>query len=143
MKNAELSILMVFLPQVMVWGNSFNVFRMISDFSYAVSVNNRSSGQIAGAVWNSIFIVPMILQLVWAILSFVRVRAAGVLGLIASIIFVNVSVLWLVFIYTNLYFDSVSAKTAIITPVPYLMVALSAAGLVLSIIQLTKKNRVR
>ena len=131
---ALLSILMVFLPQVKVWGVGANTFQIITNTSFVYSLFNSRDAEIIGVVLIAFFVIPMILQLVWAILSFARVRAAGVLGLIASIISINVTFYWAVVL---------KLASRNMTSVPYFMVALSIAGLVLSIIQLTKKNRVR
>ena len=133
-----LSLLMPFLPQVTYFyyfGSYYNANVLVLLFNGFFNSNDtlRSALAVFIALFVAGIAITMILQLVWAILSFVRVRAAGVLGLIASIIGINVYGAW----------AGLLNRMHCATPVPYVMVALSAAGLVLSIIQLTKKNRVR
>ena len=134
---AVLSIIMVFLPHVTVLFRNFNPFQLIG----TEQVFGRSSdAAIGGVIIIALLVLPMILQLVWAILSFARVRAAGVLGLIASIFAINHTVIWLV-ILSEL--TERTSGAASMTAVPGIMLFLGIAGLVMSIIQMTKKNRVR
>ena len=134
---ALLSILMVFLPHVTAMYQSFNPFQLIG----AEALWSRSSeAAVGGVIIVALLVLPMILQLVWAILSFVRVKAAGVLGLIASIFAVNHSLVWLIILAA---IRESTGRFASVTAVPVVMIILAIAGLVLSIIQMTKKNRVR
>ena len=81
-----------------------------------------------------IIIVPMALQILWAFLSFFRKRPAGKLGLVASIIYFLVSVIWFSSLVGNSYMQSV------MTAVPFFMFVMASAGIVLSIIQLVKRK---
>jgi hypothetical protein len=134
---ALLSILFVFLPHLSVIGRAYAPFQLVSD-SY---VWGSSSDARVGAVFVIILLViPMLLQLVWAILSFLRTRAAGVLGLIASIFAINHTIIWLALLAG---IRERSYSLASMTAVPVLMLIFAIAGMVLAIIQMTKKNRVR
>lgn len=134
---ALLSILFVFLPHLTVMGRTYAPFQLVSD-SY---VWGSSSDARVGAVFVIILLViPMLLQLVWAILSFLRTRAAGVLGLIASIFAINHTIIWLALLAG---IRERSYSLASMTAVPVLMLIFAIAGMVLAIIQMTKKNRVR
>lgn len=134
---ALLSILMVFLPHVTAMYQSFNPFQLIG----AEALWSRSrEAAVGGVIIVALLVLPMILQLVWAILSFARVKAAGVLGLIASIFAVNHSLVWLIILAA---IRESTGRLASVTAVPVVMIILAIAGLVLSIIQMTKKNRVR
>lgn len=134
---ALLSILMVFLPHVTAMYQSFNPFQLIG----AEALWSRSrEAAVGGVIIVALLVLPMILQLVWAILSFARVKAAGVLGLIASIFAVNHSLVWLIILAA---IRESTGRFASVTAVPVVMIILAIAGLVLSIIQMTKKNRVR
>lgn len=134
---ALLSILMVFLPHVTAMYQSFNPFQLIG----AEALWSRSrEAAVGGVIIVALLVLPMILQLVWAILSFARVKAAGVLGLIASIFAVNHSLVWLIILAA---ICESTGRLASVTAVPVVMIILAIAGLVLSIIQMTKKNRVR
>ena len=134
---AVLSIIMVFLPHISVLFRSLNPFQLIG----TEQVFGRSSeAAVGGIVIAALLIVPMILQLVWAILSFARVKAAGVVGLIASIFAINHTAIWIA-ILSELAKKTYGAAST--TMVPVVMLFLAIAGLVLSIIQMTKKNRVR
>lgn len=134
---ALFSILLPFLPQVSFFGETANVpVILFSGYGSLVYISgSRAEYSMVAVMLIMAFAVPMILQLVWAILSFARVRAAGVLGLIGSIIFINVSVVWAIIL--------AAATRRGVTAVPYMMIVLGIAGMVLSIIQLAKKNRVR
>lgn len=134
---AVLSIIMVFLPHVTAMYQSFNPFQLIG----AEALWSRSrEAAVGGVIIVALLVLPMILQLVWAILSFARVKAAGVLGLIASIFAVNHSLVWLIILAA---IRESTGRLASVTAVPVVMIILAIAGLVLSIIQMTKKNRVR
>lgn len=134
---ALLSILLPFLPQVSYYGQTANVPSILfSGYGTLVYISgSRSEYSMVVAMFIAAFAIPMVLQLVWAILSFARVRAAGVLGLIGSIISINVSIIWAAVL--------TSTTRRGVTTIPYMMIVLGIAGMVLSIIQLAKKNRVR
>lgn len=131
--------LLIFIPHIVVGHRFFNIFQIIES---STLVSYITGGNSDGDFIVSIFIVPffiaLALQVVWAILSFVRVKAAGVLGLIASIIYINHSVVWMIMLTT-----SSIKEPYVVTPVPYLMVTLGIAGMVLSVLQLAKRKTVR
>lgn len=134
---ALLSILFVFLPHITVLGSGYAPFQLISDRYVWGSSSDARTGAIVVVI---LLVIPMLLQLVWAILSFLRTRAAGVLGLIASIFAINHTIVWIVLLGEM---REKSYSLASMTAVPVLMLVLAIAGMVLAIIQMTKKNRVR
>lgn len=134
---AVLSIIMVFLPHILVLFRGFNVFQLVTTEQVFGTSREAAAG---GFMIIAMLVLPMILQLVWAILSFARVKAAGVLGLIASIFAINHTIIWMVIISA---ITESTRGSANMTAVPPIMLFLAVAGLVLSIIQMTKKNRVR
>ena len=131
---ALLSILFVFLPHITVLGSGYAPFQLVSDKHIWGSSSDARSGAIVVII---LLVIPMLLQLVWAILSFLRTRAAGVLGLIASIFAINHTIVWIALLGEM---REKSYSLASMTAVPVLMLVLAIAGMVLAIIQLTKKN---
>ena len=134
---ALLSILFVFLPHITVLGSGYAPFQLVSDRYIWGSSSDARAGAVVVVI---LLVIPMLLQLVWAILSFLRTRAAGVLGLIASIFAINHTIVWIALLGS---IREKSYSLASVTAVPVLMLVLAIAGMVLAIIQLTKKNRVR
>ena len=147
---ACLSFALPFLPSFSISGKNYNVFGMIGfgcqDSFFNDLMNNTDlmqktfGGNKGGAVAfimlmiAQIIIVPMALQIPWAILSFLRKRPAGKLGMIASIIYFLVSDIWLISLGGNSYIQSV------MTAVPFFMLVMGIAGIVLSGIQLAKRK---
>ena len=131
--------MLIFLPQIAAGSKFFTMFDIISN-SRAVRFITGGGSDLDFVV--SIFFVPfmlvMQLQIVWAILSFLRVRPAGVFGLIASIIYTNHATVWAVMLTST----AVKYGT-VVMPIPYLMAALGMAGIVLSILQLSRRSSVR
>lgn len=131
--------MLIFLPQIAAGSRFFTMFDIISN-SRAVRFITGGGSDLDFVV--SIFFVPfmlvMQLQIVWAILSFLRVRPAGVFGLIASIIYTNHATVWAVMLTST----AVKYGT-VVMPIPYLMAALGMAGIVLSILQLSRRSSVR
>ncbi len=131
---ACLCFLLPFLPSVSALGTNLNVFsigRLASGLGSAIGNRSAQSGGVFIIV---MFVIPMALQVPWAILSFMRKRPAGVFGLISSIIYFIASCIWLGTL------TSESIYRSIVTGVPYFMLMFAIAGIVLSIIQLVKKK---
>ena len=162
---ALLTMLMTILPS-MDFG--YGSKRYVSAFAYAFrllnhegvySFYNNTDVQVTGLIVFIMFAVPMIFQLLWAIFSFTRVRAAGGMGLVGSILFTMVSCYWVMYLLdavkigrfyfysglTSTTFDAEKVRilSKIITVVPFLMVFMGIAGIVLSSIEIAKGNRVR
>ncbi len=149
---ACLSFILPFLPCISISGKSYNVFSMgmigfggqDSFFTDLMNnkdlMNNAFGGNRGGAVAFIMLIiaymilVPMALQIPWAILSFLRKRPAGKLGMIASIFNFFISVIWFSSLVGNSYMQSV------MTVVPFFMFVMAIAGIVLSGIQLAKRK---
>jgi|GEM_PF-3304051 len=134
---ALLSVLFVFLPHITVLGQGLSPLQLVTDKN---AWGTTGDAQVAAVFVIILLAVPMLLQLIWALLSFLRVKAAGVLGLIASIFAINHTIVWMALLGTV---RERSYSVASMTAVPVLMLLLAIAGMVLSIIQMTKKNRVR
>lgn len=133
---ACLAFLMPFLPSVSGYGYNFNVFTVGTAISSLGSMFKSREAAIGGTFITVMFIIPMALQIPWAILSFLRKGPAGVFGLISSIFYFLAAIIWTIALSNN-YVKSY------VTLVPYLMIIISIAGFVLSIIQLAKKKYLR
>ena len=142
---------------------TFNVFTFGDFVNKVSSLLGASSSRISDEaqalsglfiVLIAMFIIPMAIQIPWAILSFMRKRPAGVFGLISSILYFIGSIIWVVFL-NSMYASAIQSamKSGVssiiakqyfsITAVPYFMVIFAVAGIVLSIIQLVKKKYLR
>ncbi len=131
--------MLIFIPQIVIGSRFFTIFQIIDSPTLTSFVTGGSSdSDFMIAIYLVPFFAALALQIVWAILSFVRVRAAGVLGLIASIIYINHSAVWMTMLTTSSFKEPYA-----VTPIPYLMVTLGIAGMVLSIMQLAKRRTVR
>ncbi len=143
---ALLSMLLPILPNVKVTDR--NVFKIAYDFldsrSFFGSVSTNDD-KVTGVLIIMMFVLPMLFQLLWAIFSFCRVRAAGAMGLIGSIIYTTVGSYWYLFLtgevkIGNNYFIG---SNKLITYIPHLIIALGVTGIVFSSIEIAKRNRVR
>lgn len=137
---ALLQFFLIFLPHVAAYGRSYNFFGILSEiFGMGRTANyyyNSNTANAVGAVvvfLLILFIVPMALQIVWAILSFLQKRPAGIFGVIASSVYLISSCVWLIVLAASL-----SSNT--ITAVPLLMILFAVAGIPVSIVQIVKKK---
>ena len=160
---ALLSMLLPILPNVKVTDR--NVFKIAYDFldsrSFFGSVSTNDD-KVTGVLIIMMFVLPMLFQLLWAIFSFCRIRAAGSMGIVGAITYIAAGIYWLLFLMNELpigkfYVTGTTEKVKTtaaysglsmdlkdaITVVPYLMIALGVAGIVMSILQVAKRNRVR
>ena len=157
-----ITMAMLLLPSIDNWlgtdiGLSANnryqsVFQYIGELLKGTGVY-KDDKVIAGIILLNLFLLPTIFQLLWAIFSFTRLRAAGAMGLVGSILYSTTAMYWLlhllnVFPFGRLYFKEEITRINIdtskyITAVPYYMVVLSIVGIVFSAIQISKRNRVR
>ena len=103
----------------------------------------------------SLVFLPTIFLIVGAILSFARVRAAGGIMLAGSILYTVMSSVWLLFLYNLIpmvraYFlnytsnvgDYLADTTDYVTIVPALMVMMGISVIVMSVIQISKRDQV-
>lgn len=138
---AALQFFMVFLPHVSSYGHSYNFFGIVSEVfgasrttSYYNYNANAGNALNAGIVFLLLlFIVPMALQIVWAILSFMQKRPAGIFGVIASSVYFVSSVIWLAVL-------AAATNANAVTAVPVLMIFLAIAGIPVAIVQIVKKK---
>ena len=138
-----------------------NVFQFSNQF-FEYNSGNKSDYQVTGIIILMMFVTPMLFLLLWAIFSFCRIRAAGSMGIVGAITYIAAGVYWLLFLMNELpigkfYVTGTTEKVKTtaaysglsmdlkdaITVVPYLMIALGVAGIVMSILQVAKRNRVR
>ena len=138
---AAIQFFLVFLPHVAAYGRSYNFFGILSElfglgrtagyyYNYSNAVNTLGAVVVFLLF---LFIVPMALQIVWAILSFMQKRPAGIFGVIASSVYLIASLIWLVVLAASLSSNAVTA-------VPFLMILFAIAGIPVSIVQLVKKK---
>ena len=82
------------------------------------------------------YIPPMILQVVWAVLSFMQKKAAGILGVIASAYYSFSTFYWWFFtMIASSESSNISSNV-----IPSLMLMAGIAGIPISIIQIVKKK---
>ena len=120
--------------------NVFEIFAHVMD-SERGFFGNTMNGAAPFAVMSFLgFLFSMCLCIPWGILSLLRKRSAGVLGLITSILFLTVSNPW----YFMLEYSRTSSWgfNGSLTVVPLLMISLASDALVLSIIQLIFRNAI-
>lgn len=142
------------LPHIRLYG--MNGGRTYGALEYAIKLLDHNSlfytnasGQLTGAVILIMFLVPMVFHLLWAIFSFVCIRSAGGVGLAGSILYTNVGLYWIAFLFDRAaiagnWFVSGSGGTGDwLTVAPYLVVALGLTGIVFSSVQLAQRSRVR
>ncbi len=144
---AVLSLLFPFLPHVSsmeyfvsntsMFGFCFELFRHSETMSYGANIGLY----FIGLLLLCLILIPMILQVIWAILSFVRVKAAGVVGIIASIVFLIHSFIWMVILAAAMSESGYSVVR--MTPVPILMVFAAIAGIVLASLQIAKRKNAK
>ncbi len=158
---ALITMAMLMLPGIdraggVDWGFSasdryWNVVQYIGNvFKYTGSY--KTDSVIVGIVLINLFALPTVFQLLWAVFSFTRLRAAGAMGLTGSIIYLTSAAYWLLYLLNlipigRFYFTGAFGNeidtSKYITATPYIMVALSIVGIVFSAIQISKRNRVR
>lgn len=80
-----LNILLLFLPIAADYGMSINIFEYLNAASAAASFIGGSYASIGMSVVYGLMAVMFILETIFMIMSFMRKRASGVIGIIASI----------------------------------------------------------
>ncbi len=135
---AVISFALVFIPSFFNGSHAYNLFSILGEpFKTSSSSRSVSSGGagVAGFVI-TMFLIPMGLQVAWAILSFMQKRPAGVFGIISSGIYLISSFIWA--IICAVYTSASSGYSS--TPVPGFMILIAIAGIPVSIVQLVKKK---
>ena len=130
--------------------------RYLSTFSYTMMLLSgkdiyyvSQDAGLTGIYLLLMFAIPMFFFLLWAVFSFLRMNAAGGMGLTGSIILVQVGVYWLLYLMKvvnigNMRFTGgYGGSEKYLTIVPYAIVAAGVLGIVFSSIQLTMRGRVR
>ena len=138
---AALSFIMVFIPSFYSSYSAYNPFSIAGESfkasSYTSSYSRSSSNAWAGIAGFIItmFVIPMGLQIAWAILSFMQKRPAGVFGVVSSGIYLVVSLIW-----AGVCTAGTASSYYTSTPVPVFMIMLAIAGIPVSIVQIVKKK---
>ena len=138
---AALQFLLVFLPHMTSqYGGYYNFFTIDVSLLKLSSYTYRGLSGFASFLL-FMFIVPMALQIVWAVMSFIQRRPAGIFGVIASSIYTVSSLIWLIVVGiagSAIYTFGAGSMTA----VPTFMLLLGIAGIPVSIVQIGKKKYV-
>ncbi len=136
---AALQFLLVFLPHMTSqYGGYYNFFTIDVSLLKLSSYTYRGLSGFASFLL-FMFIVPMALQIVWAVMSFIQRRPAGIFGVIASSIYTVSSLIWLIVVSiagSSIYTFGAGSMTA----VPTFMLLLGIAGIPVSIVQIVKKK---
>ena len=136
---AALQFLLVFLPHMTSqYGGYYNFFTIDVSLLKLSSYTYRGLSGFASFLL-FMFIVPMALQIVWAVMSFIQRRPAGIFGVIASSIYTVSSLIWLIVVGiagSAIYTFGAGSMTA----VPTFMLLLGIAGIPVSIVQIVKKK---
>ena len=142
---AVLGLILPFLPHI-----ASTNFQQVENYSmFGFCLESIQSGELfggyvelfAGNLLMCLTVISMILQFIWAILSFVRVKAAGIFGVIGSCFFLFQSLFWLLILFEGAVMSSHYYVN--ITIVPMLMVFIAIAGIVFASLQLAKKDYVK
>lgn len=142
------------LPQFWMWGvvggKTYNVPEVAVILTGGGSVFEGGATNVtAGVLILVLFVLLLLFYLLWAVFSFVRIGAAGAVGLTGSILFAGAGLYWLLYLMDlvklgSSYFCSGEGVSADwLTPPPYLMIALGVAGIFFSSVQLSLRGRVR
>ena len=129
--------------------------RYLNVSAYAMKLMDTSSSfyynensMVMGVIILVMFAVPMIFLLFWAIFSFMRLNAAGGMGLVGSIIYTNIAAYWVIYLldYVKIgsyyFIDGNGGAEKYITLVPYLMLLFGLTGIIFSSVQLSQRNRI-
>lgn len=145
---AALGFLFALLPQFTYTrpGGSFSYFifnfgSIAKDAGSSMSSSTRQVATGLTAFVIILFLIPLAMRIVWAILSFMQKRPAGVFGIIASATQIITSIIWVAMI--QVFVDAAKKsplETVNMTAFPVLLIILAIAGIPVSIIQLTKKK---
>lgn len=153
---AALLIIFILLPQfsyhydikVEKFNKVYNVFGVksfvndASKYSSSNSKDVKAAGDVLAGAAIGLFIPPVCLCVVWAVLSFLRKKAAGILGIIASAYYAFMALIWIAMIAalssaskSGKYVDKVD-----MTAVPVFMLLLAIAGIPIGIFQIVKRK---
>lgn len=132
---AALLVLFLFLPHLSIRGQGAYIpFAIIIESTKASGFVSSDAAGALGA-FMVLLIIPMGLEIVWAIMSFMMKRPAGIFGVIACSIGFFVYMIWMVLMLAcgNIY-----GVTCL--PFPVFMFLFSIAGIPVSIVQIVKKK---
>lgn len=132
---AALLVLFLFLPHLSIRGQGAYIpFAIIIESSKAAGWLSSGAAGALGA-FMVLLIIPMGLEIVWAIMSFLMKRPAGIFGVVACSIGFFVYMIWMIIMLACGHMIGVSCL-----PFPVFMFLLSIAGIPISIVQIVKKK---
>ena len=137
---AALQVLLFFLPHLSYRGKVFLPVEMFGGAGALEKVGIRDDSFGLEGEFMVYFAIVVALEIVWAVLSFLRKKPAGIFGIVACVIGFFIHMVWLfaMFYLTSSISDSITP--VIITPLPIFMFLISIAGIPVSIMQIAKKN---
>lgn len=139
--SAAISVLLYFLPICTGKWVAHNAFRLLSPefvMKWTMIFHSESSHVFFYKVLPKLMYLSILLLLLWAIFSLIRLKFSGIIGIIATVINTIIGSLWC---FYAVYYGILHPESALsVTIVPYLMVLFGIGGIVLSILQLTKRN---
>ncbi len=137
---AVISFVLAFIPSFVYGSRLYNPFNFAFE-SFQASGIAHSSTRSASTFYSGVgvaviilFVIPMALQIVWAVLSFMMKKPAGVFGIISSSIYFFTACFWSI-----ITLAAVTSRGDF-TPVIFFMFLFSVAGIPVSIVQLVKKK---
>lgn len=133
---AALQVLMFFLPHLTstVSSDVFMPVQLLGGASALDKVGAKEASDIVGG-FMFFFIVVVALEIVWAIMSFMKKRPAGVFGVVACGVGFFIHWIWLGAMGVASSVPGVS-----MTVFPIFMLMISIAGIPVSIVQIVKKK---
>ena len=136
---AVFSLLLPFLPIIGDYYNSYNIIQFI-----VYAGKSPDSGGAALAIVGALFLIlPAAFEIVYAILSFMRRKAAGGFGLAANILMLFGALIWAAMLFGAAYAVGMHFNGGYITSVPVIMVCLPVAGIVFSSIAIAKRHQLK
>ena len=131
---AALQVLMFFLPHFTYGKKVYMPISLISDANSLNKIGAKNASSFFGGIAVCLIIVA-ILNAVWAILSFLKKRPAGVFGIVAGAVGFFIHVFWLALTAGA---DAASGISS--TPFPLFMFLISIASIPVGIVQVVKKK---
>lgn len=133
--SAAASVLLYFLPCKSTH-NSFELLMKPQWVNGTVSPITRLFNTYTdsfSSVFTTLMFMSIVLLAVWAVLSLIRIKFAGVIGVIACILNTVVGALWL--------YCAAAGEYGGYNAVPYIMPFVGAVGIVLSIVQIVNAKK--
>ena len=131
---AALQVLMFFLPHLSDGDNVLRPVEMFGGVGVLDKFGVYDNPHEIGVAF--IFLVIVVaLEVVWAVLSFMKKKPAGIFGVVACALGVIIHLVWFVVIC-----DTEGGSYFRVSELPFFMLLLSYAGIPVSIVQIVKKK---